>query len=452
MVGYSALRKEREASVFFSGSYIVAIDGNGGYIDHGTANVDDDIVIQSALTAVAANQGIVSLSSGVFVLYATLVIPTYVGLVGQGPGTYLYAATGLDDDMIELSNTQGNTVADLWMDGNAAGQVSGNGININHASSSLAISQIKNVYIFGCKECGVLISANSNYVTVRDSTVMQCGTAQICDSTITSTISNVSGYAPIKEIRDTISNILEIMGDVRALIPCSDVSGTTLTDYSYHAHDGTAIVDLMYTYGTQGKSSYHYLSSAVPAWVIYIADHADFSFGNSLVDSAFSVMCVFKRAGVVLDACHLISKRDDGANAKEWGVSVGAGNVAALTFECYDQSAAAYINVVSNAITWTVAPTNSWNVMVATYDGSGVETGLTIYLNGVDVSSTRNISGAYIAMENLASAVGLGCRFNSGVVTSMFTGYTTWFAITGKEIDADEVWSINQRIKGVLGV
>lgn len=452
MVGYSALRKDHGATVFFEGANIVAIDGNGGYIDHGIANVDDDIVIQSALTAVSATQGMVSLGEGTFMIRAKLTIPTYVSLIGQGPGTYLYAADGLNDNMIELSNTQGNVIADIWMDGNASEQTSGHGINITHTSSALALSQIRNVNIYGCKECGISISANSNNVTVSDSTIIQCKTAQICDSTTTSDIHNIFGYAPVKGIRDTVSNILEILGDVRAFIPCSDTSGNTLTDYSYHGHNGTALHDLYETYGTQGKSGYCYLNSGTPARAIYIADNADFSFGNSLTDDAFSVMAVFKRYGLVLQACHIISKRDDGANAMEWWVEIAAGSPSAMTFECYDQSVPAYINVVSNVIDWNSPPTDGWNIMVATYDGSGVESGLTIYLNGTDVSNTHNINGAYVAMENLTSNVGLGCKFNSGTVDSLITADTTWFAITGKELDAGEVWSVTQRILGALNI
>ncbi len=452
LLGVMAARPAYEALVYLIGPVVKAVSSTGTLIATGVAGVDDATVINAAITAVGATTGTVRLGPGIFTLTAKLALASNVSLIGDGPATYLVAAAALNDDLIELSNTTGNVVADLWMDGNGAAQASGNGININHASTTLTFITVRDIFIYGCKESGILISANSDLVYAKDSIIMQCGTGQITDNTITSTIHDIYGYVPLRDIRDTISNVLELLGDTRALIPCADISGTTLTDYSYRGHNGTALHDLMETYGIQGRASHCYLNSGTPARAIFIADHADFSFGNALVDQAFSVMCVFHRRGAVLAACHLVSKRDDGAAAKEWGVEIAAGNVATMTFTCFDESAAATINVVSTAIPWTVAPASGWNVMIATYDGVSLEAGLTIYLNGLDVSDTHNINGAYVAMESLTAPVGLGCRFNAAAVASQFTGETTWYGVTGKELNPSEAWAVTQRLKGLLGL
>lgn len=448
MVGYSAFKKSHEALVFIDGANIVAVDRDGAYIDHGTAGVDDDIVIQSALTHVGtlATGGTVALGSGTFIIYVTLSVPSYVNLIGQGDSTYLYAATGLNDNVILLSGTVSNTISDMYIDGNLGGNAAGNCIHVTHGSHSITLSRIYNVFIYGAAEYGVYISANSGYVTLRDSTIITCGTEPIYDATTSSSVSNVSGYAPVKNQRDTISNVLEIMGDVRALYPGVVSSGLVLPDYSVNGYNGVSGETLRNTFDFWGKTYSYYLNPATPARNLTVPDNADFTFGTGLADSAFSLICAFYRSA--LGACTLISKRDDTLAQIEWWVDIGAGAASPITFYCYDQSVPAYINAVSSDVLWDT----NWHVMVATYDGSGVETGLLVYLDGVNIMLSQNINGAYVAMENLASDVGLGCHHDNGVVSGIFTGEMTWFGITGKELDADEVWSLTQRLKGVLGV
>lgn len=448
MVGYTAFNKTSEAMVFLDGANIVAINRDGGYIDHGAAGVDDDIVIQSAITYVNSlgTGGTVMLGTGTYIIYVTLSVPTYVNLVGQGDSTMLSAANGLDDNVILLSGGVSNTISDMFIDGNAGGNIAGNCIHVTHGSPSITLTKIYNVTIYGAPGYGIYISANSGYTTVRDSTIMACVTDPLYDATTTSVISNVAGYAPLKNQRDTISNVLEILGDVRGLYPGVESSGLVLPDYSYMGHHGVAGETLRNLSDSWGKTYSYYMNPVTPARTLTIPDDADFSFGTGLADSAFSLVCAFYRTA--LGACTLISKRDDTLAQIEWWVQIGAGASSPITFYCYDQSVPAYINVVSSDVIWNT----NWHTMVATYDGSGVETGLTVYFDGEDVSLTRNINGAYIAMENLTADVGLGCHHDNGVVAGIFTGEMTWYGITGKELNAAEVWSLDQRLRNILGV
>jgi len=91
-------------------------------------------------------------------------------------------------------------------------------------------------------------------------------------------------------------------------------------------------------------------------------------------------------------------------------------------------------------------------VIVATYDGSSSAAGIKIYRDGVRVDDTDYVSGTYVAMENLAAEVAIGYyTFGTGVKRWLLNGEATWFAITGKELSADEVWSLTQRLKAVIG-
>jgi hypothetical protein len=445
--GWSAFKKPYEAMVFVDGANIIAVNRDGGYIDHGAAGVDDDIVIQSALTYVGAITGTVALGAGVYVIYATLSIPSYVNLVGQGPSTLLYLENGVDDNVILMSGVTSNTISDMYIDGNAAGNAAGSGIRINHGAPSITLISIHDVFVYGAAEYGVYISPLSGFTTLRDSIIIGCGYGPVYDGTATTSIvSNVHGYAPLNNQRNTISNLLEILGDVRGLYPGIMSSGVVLPDYSMNSHNGVSGEDLVNLIDFQGKTYAYYMNSATPTRTLTVPDDPDFSFGTGLADSAFSLVCAFYRT--TLGACTLISKRDDTLAQMEWWVDIGAGAASPITFYCYDQSVPAYINVVSSDILWDT----NWHTMIATYDGSSVETGLTIYYDGVDVSLANNINGVYVAMENLAADVGLGCHHDNGVVSGVFTGEMTWFGITGKELDADEAWSVDQRLRGVLSI
>ena len=446
MVSFSQHTKPYDAQVFINGADIVAVDRKGTPISAGTAGVHDDIVIQAALTAVGVTSGTVSLGSGVYTIYATLVVPSYVNLVGQGHSTELYAANGLNDNVLLLDGVVSNTISEIMIHGNSAGNVGGSGIVITHAAPGLPMINVHDVFIWGSADYGVVIGANSSVTTMRDSIIMSCGLGPVYDDSKTSIVSNVYGYAPVKNQRDTISNLLEILGDVRGLYPGTDSAGNLLHDYSVHGHDAFAWSNLSNFFDFWGKTYTYYMSSAIPTYVLTVGDDPDFSFGDGVTDDAFSLVCAFQRSAT--GACTVMSKRDDTLAQIEWYVTIGAGATSPITFTCYDQSVPAYINVVSSDIIWD----EDWHVLVVTYDGSSVETGLTVYYDGVDISLAHNINGVYVAMENLAADVGLGCHLDNGVPTGMFTGEMTWFGITGKELDIDEVWSIRQRILEVLGL
>ena len=449
MVGYTAFNKTSEAMVFFDGANIVAVNRDGGYIDHGVAGVDDDTVIQAAIDYVNSlgTGGTVAIGTGLFVIYSPLELAAYVNLIGQGMSTMIYAANGLDDNIVEITGgCHSNTISDMYIDGNSGSNTLGTAVYINVGAPVFSAIKLFNLFIYGAAEYGVYISSMSGYVNLRDSVILSCSTAPIYNDTTTTQVYNVYGYAPLKDQRGSISSILEIIGDARGLYPGVQCTGLSLTDFTSNSHDGVSSTELRNITDFCGKTYAYYLSPATPARNLTVPSDPDFTFGTGLSDSAFSIFSAFYRPAVV--ACTLMSKRDDTLLQYEWNAGIGAGAVSAITFTCYDQSVPAYINVVSSDVIWNT----DWHTFVATYDGSSVETGLTIFLDGIDISLTHNINGAYVAMEPLAADVGLGCHHDNGVTTGHFLGDMTYFGITGKELNAQEAWSLDQRIRNVLGV
>ena len=204
MGAYPAYKKDYEAMVFIDGWDVVAINSDGSVIDHGTNWVDDSDVIQSAIDYVvsATGGGKISIGAGVFVIYTPILVKSYIQLCGEGTTTTLYAETGLDDDVIYIEDQTNCLIENMWIAGNSAGQASGSGIYINHAASTDCFNVVKDVVITDCKEYGVEISSNSDYVSLLNNIIGGCGTAPVSDPTLTSVIRDTYGHTSIQSRRD----------------------------------------------------------------------------------------------------------------------------------------------------------------------------------------------------------------------------------------------------------
>jgi len=204
MGAYPAYKKDYDAMVFIDGWDVVAINSDGSVIDHGTNWVDDSDVIQSAIDYVvsATGGGKISIGAGVFVIYTPILVKSYIQLCGEGTTTTLYAETGLDDDVIYIEDQTNCLIENMWIAGNSAGQASGSGIYINHAASTDCFNVVKDVVITDCKEYGVEISSNSDYVSLLNNIIGGCGTAPVSDPTLTSVIRDTYGHTSIQSRRD----------------------------------------------------------------------------------------------------------------------------------------------------------------------------------------------------------------------------------------------------------
>ena len=100
-----------------------------------------------------------------------------------------------------------------------------------------------------------------------------------------------------------------------------------------------------------------------------------------------------------------------------------------LYFALWDDSTDGYTYSYTNAA--LTSTQGSWTHVLATYDGSGANTGQVIYINGSSVAVTRASgtigSGAYVAMENTDYPLKIGSLLdgnfftgNSELVTDAF--------------------------------
>ena len=195
----------------------------------------------------------------------------------------------------------------------------------------------------------------------------------------------------------------------------------------------------------------YYFGGPTPNNHLNGADHASLSFGDGTVDTPFSVGCWIKPDSLAT-AVSLIAKYDAGVGvAREW--NFGFNTSGRLTFELYDESADATEIATQPAGNDMVV--NRWYHAVATYDGNEVSPVVTFYLNNVVVSTAGGPStetGAYVAMENLATPITIGCDGLTGVPRQEFTGRLALPFVCPQALDAGEVAKVYKISRAILGI
>ena len=135
-----------------------------------------------------------------------------------------------------------------------------------------------------------------------------------------------------------------------------------------------------------------------------VVDHADFSFGDGVTDVPFTMsMWVKFDSFSGAEGEWLINKRNASSTGDEWQLYYFGGVLYCTLFS--SDSNANYIE-----ITHTVSLiSNTWYHISATYDGSGLHTGLKLYLDNVSVGTTFE-TGTYVATSNGIAPVIMGTR------------------------------------------
>lgn len=131
---------------------------------------------------------------------------------------------------------------------------------------------------------------------------------------------------------------------------------------------------------------------------VSIADDDVFSFGDGSNDSPFSV-----ETWVYFDATAsqgIVSKR---AGFDEWHMALSGSGQLSITLA--DNSASAFLFGETSGLTLN---TGQWYHMAFTYDASETAAGISLYIDGVQLTNNSSSIGSYTAMENTTSAVEIG--------------------------------------------
>ena len=160
-----------------------------------------------------------------------------------------------------------------------------------------------------------------------------------------------------------------------------------------------------------------------------IADTDDFSFTDGAgTDEAFSISAWIRptqaigTAEIIATKCGL---------AFEWEFQTDGSGLLQLVI--YNNNASAYIFGRSGS----TYVQNTWLHVVVTYDGSEASTGIEVYLDGTNDTTTQDGVGSYTGMTNSGNNVGIGSR--AGTAASEFQGDMDNIRFYNRELTLSEV-------------
>jgi len=170
-------------------------------------------------------------------------------------------------------------------------------------------------------------------------------------------------------------------------------------------------------------------------------DHANFTFATG----AFSVGCWIRPAAIASNV--MLAKYDSAGNLEEWRFWIDAAGK--LDLELHDASASA----TEIAISDSALTINQQQFVVATYDGTAATPLVYLYVNGSAVNDgSTTESGAFVAMEDTAAPLTVGCGGVTATPTTEFHGRIALPFICGKELSAAEVLSLYKTMVPMVGL
>jgi hypothetical protein len=135
---------------------------------------------------------------------------------------------------------------------------------------------------------------------------------------------------------------------------------------------------------------------------IAIADTAHLNFGNGTTDNAFSISAWINMEDAT--SFPIITKGVYNSDA-EWQFITESDDK--LYFNLFDESVASCL-IGRKSVATLTSYEGKWIHVAGTYSGSSADTGLKLYINGVQVADATNTGGSYVAMEDVSGESRIG--------------------------------------------
>lgn len=254
-----------------------------------------------------------------------------------------------------------------------------------------------------------------------------------------------------RRLEGQLNDILTILGTTKAsLWPFWEktgtvVSGIGLGDLTPSSDAGVEALedDFSPLLLPCGLYSYHFH----PTGDHHLAgiDSAAYTFGDGAADAPFSVGCWIRPNAIASNV--MLAKYDSVGNLEEWRFWIDAASK--LDLELHDASASKTEIAVSDA----ALSLGQVQFVVATYDGTAATPEVWLYVNGVAVNdgTTTEVAG-YVAMEDTAAPLTVGCGGVTATPTTEFHGRIALPFICGKELTAAEVIALRDIMAPMVGL
>ena len=253
-------------------------------------------------------------------------------------------------------------------------------------------------------------------------------------------------------LQSDLDTILTVLGTTKpSLWPFVEgtglvISGIAVVDLASAESSGTAEAledDFSPLKHPSGLHSYHFN----PTGDHHLAGlaHANFTFGDGSDDAAFSVGAWIRP--VVGNVNVIMGKYDSAGNKEEWRFFIDSNGK--LSLELHDASASATeIGVSTDDVTL-----GAMQFCVATYDGTNATPDVKLYINGVqNGAGTTAETGSYVAMEDTNAPLTVGCSGVTATPVAEFHGRIALPFVTGKELSGENVVTLYNIGKDLLGI
>ena len=172
---------------------------------------------------------------------------------------------------------------------------------------------------------------------------------------------------------------------------------------------------------------------------VLVSDQDDYSFTNGSNDLPFSLSLWVYVGDVSSDDGPFISKSNFSTGGNEWLFKHGNGK---LQFFLYDNiSSAAGDSIRTQAPSATLSDT-TWHHVVATYSGNGSQTGMKVYTDGSQTTSTQSANGSYSRLRNTSTPVVIGATQDLANANRVFEDRIADCVVFNKELTLAEVQEI----------
>jgi len=157
----------------------------------------------------------------------------------------------------------------------------------------------------------------------------------------------------------------------------------------------------------------------------------EFTFGNASTDTAFSGSAWIKMDAVDFP---ILTNGDGLWTDVEWQFRVFSSGKLGIVL--WDGNTSNNINCISIG----TLSTGTWYYVGFSYDGSGSETGLNLYINGSPAAATQAEVGTYVAMHNQSTELRIGSlNYDTDIFAN---GKIDEPAIFGSELSAEQFLAI----------
>ena len=172
---------------------------------------------------------------------------------------------------------------------------------------------------------------------------------------------------------------------------------------------------------------------------ILVSDQDDFSVTNGSNDLPFSLSLWVYVGDISSDDGPFISKANFTTGGNEFIFKHANGK---LQFFLYDNiSSAAGDSIRTQAPSATLSDA-TWHHVVATYSGNGSQTGIKVYTDGSQTTSTQSANGSYSRLRNTSTPVVIGATQDLANANRVFEDRIADCVVFNKELSSAEVAEI----------